>query len=282
MIRVTKNNPCPVCGRGDWCLVAEDGSACICARVSEGAVKRAGDAGWLHKLTGETKRRIPKRKPEKPKPDVDFLELTKKSKGRLTLKRLQALSDQLGVSEESLRRLDMGWDGRNYTFPMRSGYDKIIGVRVRGKDKKWSVRGSASGLFWPAGVRVEASTETLWICEGPTDCAALLDLGFSAIGRPNCSGGTKDIIDLLTYARKYGNVVNVIIMADKDPPKTRPDGSEWFPGQEGAMRLAKTIKLIVASVRVIKPPANKDIRDWYRTGATKEVVLAVAENSRFV
>ena len=42
--------PCPVCGKPDWCLVAEDGSAAICARIEEGSVKRCGDAGWLHIL----------------------------------------------------------------------------------------------------------------------------------------------------------------------------------------------------------------------------------------
>ena len=32
-IRVTKRNPCPVCGKPDWCLISEDGKAAICARI---------------------------------------------------------------------------------------------------------------------------------------------------------------------------------------------------------------------------------------------------------
>lgn len=54
MKRVTKTTPCPVCGKPDWCLVADDGSAAICARIEEGSVKKAGDAGWLHRITGPT------------------------------------------------------------------------------------------------------------------------------------------------------------------------------------------------------------------------------------
>ena len=49
-LRVSNARPCPVCHKPDWCLVAADGSAAICARVLEGSVKRCGEAGWLHRL----------------------------------------------------------------------------------------------------------------------------------------------------------------------------------------------------------------------------------------
>ena len=52
-VRVNKAHPCPVCGRPDWCLLAEDGSAAICARISDGAARRLihlhradGAPGW--------------------------------------------------------------------------------------------------------------------------------------------------------------------------------------------------------------------------------------------
>lgn len=50
MQRVSRQNPCPVCGKPDWCLVAKDGSAAICSRIQEGSIKRCGDAGWLHRF----------------------------------------------------------------------------------------------------------------------------------------------------------------------------------------------------------------------------------------
>src|SRR5207248_11062007 len=62
MIPVSRERPCPVCGKPDWCLVAEDGTAAICQRVGSG--KRCGEAGWLHRLaeparapTGRKKRK---------------------------------------------------------------------------------------------------------------------------------------------------------------------------------------------------------------------------------
>ena len=55
MPRVNKQNPCPVCGKPDWCLVAEDGSAAICKRIKDGSVKSCGDAGYLHILIDRPK-----------------------------------------------------------------------------------------------------------------------------------------------------------------------------------------------------------------------------------
>ena len=61
MRRVNRRNPCPVCGKPDWCLVAEDGSAAICPRTPDGAVKDIPGSGWLHILRkdrdGGTRRR---------------------------------------------------------------------------------------------------------------------------------------------------------------------------------------------------------------------------------
>jgi len=37
MQRVSKANPCPVCGNPDWCLITEDGSTVICQLIQEGA-----------------------------------------------------------------------------------------------------------------------------------------------------------------------------------------------------------------------------------------------------
>lgn len=47
--RVNREHPCPVCGRFDWCLIAADETAAICPRTE--SPKRAGDAGFLHRLT---------------------------------------------------------------------------------------------------------------------------------------------------------------------------------------------------------------------------------------
>jgi hypothetical protein len=49
-IRVTRHNRCPVCGKPDWCLVAPDGKAAICARIESDKPVGIKGAGWLHML----------------------------------------------------------------------------------------------------------------------------------------------------------------------------------------------------------------------------------------
>ena len=61
MLRVCRRRPCLVCGKPDWCLYAADLSAAICQRVSDRAVKKCGEAGWLH-IFGDRARQSPRRR----------------------------------------------------------------------------------------------------------------------------------------------------------------------------------------------------------------------------
>jgi DNA primase len=49
-IRVTRQKPCPICKRPDWCSVDDDGSIIICMRVSNGSVSETKNGGYLHVL----------------------------------------------------------------------------------------------------------------------------------------------------------------------------------------------------------------------------------------
>lgn len=48
--RVSRTNPCPVCGKPDWCLIERGTSPrrTICARTPSN--RRAGHAGWIHDM----------------------------------------------------------------------------------------------------------------------------------------------------------------------------------------------------------------------------------------
>ncbi len=271
-IRVTRRQPCPICTRPDWCSLSEDGRVAVCMRVESDKPCKSG--GWYHNLTEPvTVRPAPKPK-VKPVATEDFARLAVEYAEQLTNTLIPA--KMLGVSVRSLERLQMGWNGKGYTFPMRDGRERVIGIRVRGNKGKWSVPGSHNGLFWPEGV-YRGNDSPLMICEGPTDCAALLDLGFAAIGRPSCTGGVEHIVEFLQGRRR-----EVVIVADHDELKRRPDGSTFRPGQEGAARLAQEIKPLVRTVKGIKPPYHKDVRDWVRAGATRAVIESVIRNTRFV
>ena len=260
MPRVTKNRPCPVCGKPDWCLMAEDGSAIICSRIEDGSKKRCGDAGWLHVLSNRHNRHNGHRKKSFTLPMKeqlrDFGQLSQQYQHELTSTKLNRLSAQLGLSIRSLRRLQVGWDGEAYTFPMSNSQDQIIGIRRRFPDgPKVSVTGSKNGLFIPTELSSEGP---LLICEGPSDAAAALDLSFSAIGRANCNSKVE-------MAAIFVSGRDVVIVGDNDDM-----------GRAGAERLSDRLVLCCTDVRIIYPPVGiNDLRDWFSFGLTTENLMVI-------
>ena len=256
MLRVSKAHPCPVCEKPDWCLIAADGSAAICARVSEGSRKKAGDAGWLHVLAGDTARRFEarSRRPRRVErkydgPKVDFVKLAREYRQRISRRQIDMLAKTLGVTAASLVRLGVGWDGEAFCFPMCDESGRVIGIRRRfGNGRKLCVTGSSNGLFIPEGVD---GGGLLMVCEGPTDTAVALDMGFDAVGRPNCNSKVK-------MTARYVGTRQVTIIADND-----------VAGIDGAKILARELAVSGRKVRIIVPPLGvKDLRQWKKQGLT--------------
>ena len=137
---------------------------------------------------------------------------------------------------------------------MSNAAGDVLGIRLRlSNGKKISVKGGHEGLFNPEGIDAHG---LLLIAEGPTDTAALLDLGFSAVGRPSCSGGVRLLTELVHKSKPSG----VVVVSDFDANGV---------GQRGAETLATVLLAYSQSVRVITPPAGvKDAREWKRRGAT--------------
>ena len=255
MKRVNRETPCPVCGKHDWCLVSADKSAAICARVEKGSKKRSGDAGWLHifdkKCVSHQRpvTRYQQKKKNGPSATVgmaiDFAKLSEQFSSRCSERQVRFLGQSLGVTANSLKRLNVGWDGEAFCFPMADERSHIIGIRRRfGNGKKFCITGSKNGLFIPAGIE---RAERVVICEGPTDCAAALDLGWSAIGRPNCDS---KVAMTVAYVRQRA----VVIIADRDSA-----------GMRGARKLYEALMSSGSSVRIILPPDQyKDLREWKR------------------
>ena len=265
--RVSRREHCPICDRPDWCLVTGSVgalTAAICARIE--SRHAAGKAGWLHKLADygwQADRRrtvtIHSAVPQSPAPDLSLL--AARYFAAVEADHLECFAAGLGLSVESLRRLRVGWatDRFAWCFPMTDAGGKVLGIRLRAPDgRKWSVRGGREGLFIPAADAVVG--ERLVICEGTTDTAALLDLGFAAVGRPSCSGGIPLLVELVKRRRP----AEIVIVADADAP-----------GRRGAESLAVVMLAYSAAVRVISPPTGmKDARAWKQSGATPADVLA--------
>ncbi len=264
MRRVSKQNRCLICGKSDWCLTAPDNSAAICARIEEGSLKRCGDAGWLHILENRqngrnrhkcrvNKIRLVTNVSTVNSRSRDFGQLVEHYKQLLTDDKLNSLATALGVSAASLNWLNVGWDGKAYTFPMSDDIGNVIGIQRRFPNgRKVSVNGSKTGLFIPSDLPAES---ILLICEGSTDTATALDLGYTAFGRPSCNSKVEMTAN---FARGRA----VIIVSDNDSV-----------GLTGSQRLARVLSLSCPSVKIIYPPKGiKDLRQWLKAGLSKEIL----------
>ena len=169
----------------------------------------------------------------------------------LSDKTLNTLSAQLGVSADSLRRLQVGWNGVGYTFPMKDETHRIVGLIVRyANGTKVCEKESRQALFIPTDLPADG---LILICEGPSDTAAALDLGFAAVGRPSCNSGAKML-------SKFAAERSVVVVADNDAP-----------GRRGAGVLAGELVLHCPQVRIIYPPDEiKDLRQWRAAGVAHD------------
>jgi hypothetical protein len=243
-------------------MIARDGTAAICPRVPEGG-KYLGDAGWLHRLTNDPPKPSAPRAYAHPKADFDAEAMHKKFRSSLDDQMLEIQSALLRVSSLSLRRLGVGYSDEHqaFSFPMRSHAGAIIGIRLRAMNgKKFAVSGSRSGLF--IGPQIDPCD--LYVCEGPTDAAALLDLQCWVVAKPSCNGGNEEL------ARYVGlhKPKNIIVVSDRDGP-----------GVSGAERTADVLSS-KANVRVIEPLAGKDIREWKMIGCSASTLSAVVINTQ--
>jgi hypothetical protein len=250
--RVNREHPCPICGKPDWCSVTHDGV--LCMRIGEGAKRELPSGGWIYESL--ERRELPPKQDHIPKMDAE--KIYRECRRRLSLRSRDILATSLGVSRRSLEHLDVGWSCEHnaYTFPMRDSARNAIGIRLRtAKGRKYAIKGSRSGLFIPPlHLVVPKALETLWICEGPTDLAALLTVGLWGIGRPSCTGS----LDLTYGLAERVKPKSICIVADDDAP-----------GVHGAEKLRDHL----GGRTYIVTPGAKDIREWVREGATREQLI---------
>ncbi len=177
-VRVTRQSPCPICNKPDWCSISSDGAIVVCMRVSDGAVKETRNGGFLHRLSesppGFRCRTLTLSANRPGRDDLPELADYYRHQARLSPGLVKSLAGDLGLPAQSLHMLQVGWSPRrsSYSFPMKNACGNTIGIRLRNKQGgKYAVRGSRDGLFLPDGIDF---ADRLLICEGPTDCAAML------------------------------------------------------------------------------------------------------------
>ena len=211
-----------------------------------------------------------------PTPDPRLAGLAERAwrRGR---KRLPILADELGVNAVALDALQCGWatagdladlDTRcrssgAWAFPMRDATGTVIGVRLRSPGGfKYSVKGGRQGLFAPRGIAFKPG-DPLFVCEGPTDAAALLTLGLMAVGLPSAGQGG-DLLLALVRRAKPGRV---LILADDDTA-----------GEQGALTIARFLARGGVACRVASVPGGaKDARAFVNAGGGRAGLLALLD-----
>lgn len=265
--RVSARKRCAICDKPDWCSFTADGAA-RCMRVDVAppgwrCIKTHDDGGHTYRPEGEKQTTYEPRRTA-PRKLPDFGTVHGKCFSDCSYEMAQKLADRLGIKKGStLSAMGLGWHTslEVWTFPMYADPDHVIGLRTRADDgSKRAVRGSASGLFMvPADLEYWGTP--ILVCEGPTDTAVANELGFTAVGRPSCTGGKPFLVKLLTDR-------DVVIVSDSDSP-----------GRKGAEDLASALHRRASSVKVIEPPA-KDIRKWYGRGATEQSLQFLIDAAR--
>lgn len=295
---VSRQCPCPICGKPDNCKVARDGSAVWCGRVEQGSDRQNAGGQFLHVLrdrneSPEWPRRsdhqpkvsanwpssasIPKPKP----PSKDWGRIAKEAfANSAAAAARQELAARLGVDVDALVRLGVGWlhSQRCWTFPERDAVGNVFGINRRFADgKKQRMAGSQSGLTFDPGRWLESVIEPSFVLlvEGGSDVAALMTLGLSVVGRPNNTGGIELLVELLRAVPNDRTIV-VIGEHDRKPHESlSPAVKQWhkptcdgcsvcWPGKYGADTTAtKLAEQLERPIAWAFPPENaKDARAW--------------------
>jgi hypothetical protein len=272
MTAVSKDRPCPVCGKDHKCSRG-DGGLLVCGRTGgqvDGFVHlgpaRNDPQFHLYRVDdGETRNadRGPRPRPS-PAPRVDWAAEAERFAAGLTAARRQDLAADLRLPDAALDALPrLGFDARRrcWTIPEcdADGTPVGIGTRFPGGRKR-QVKGSARGLILPDGWA--ARPGPLLVVEGASDALAGSAAGLAVVGRPSSTGGVEFLARLV--ARLPDDRV-VVVVGEND---AKPDG-RW-PGRDGATRTAAALRdRLGRPVRAALPPDGaKDLRAWLvsRTG----------------
>lgn len=299
--KVTRRDPCPICGHFDWCVVSNDGGTAICMRTESDRPHDKG--GWVHILKRTLPPMRPTYMPRRAPLRPQLVDMEKVMQGfwrEFEAKHpldadgwtaLDYMQEDLWLDSAVLARLTPGRSDfyKAWAFPMRDGDGKVLGVRLREyvSGRKWSVAGSRDGLFYDPKIEAAETVShgmkgrEIVIVEGATDCAAGYAIGLACVGRSSCMTGAEHLKRLCERLR----VNRVTIVTDNDRFKERttrtasgvPVRTVWRPGIDGAERLAQDLGRMY---RLVTPP-KKDMREWLYAGLNAETFKIVADAQKW-
>ncbi len=260
---------CPMCGKQDWCSQSPDGGAFDCKR-GKGQPVPAGFEYVKDSAQGVIIKLIDQSLVVAPSADA----IQKAQVDKLTTEQCNALHDQylkdignradtlaseLGVSKDSLTKLEVGFDLQRmcFTFPERDHEQNIVGFSTRYVDgKKLCVKGSRRAATIPN--QWDSGEGPIFLVEGASDVAACITMGMSVIGRP----GAMPCDSFIHAADKLIGEIRdrkIVVVAEWD----NKDNGDW-PGKEGAIATANRLyELFGFPIYWSLPPQDeKDCRTY--------------------
>lgn len=246
---VTKQDPCPICEKPDWCGVHESG-AVRCMRIQS---DNESNGGWIHNESENPLPRPPRRhrKPRYESPAFDAPLWWRAVRFVARPHRLTSWAAQLGLPTWTIDHMGACTIGGMLCFPMYDGRGRVCGIRTRSRSgNKWAIEGSKAGVFLPTWHDPDLPP---MVCEGPTDSCAAMAFGYEPIGRPSCSGSVVHVIDTC----KRFEYDRATICADIDTKGQ---------GVAGAQKLAQAMRQKGIAVRMVTPTGHKDLREWWQSG----------------
>ncbi len=271
--------PCPICERPGTCLTGVPGTefegVTACRHVE--SEQRAGEFGFLHRNDGE------EIGPGRIRRFINFL-LAENGPGFAHVAYMastaawpvqrEKLAERTGLTSAALRRLDIGyvtsdfahkyglpWAAGACAIPMRTADGLVVGIRLRmGDGTQRALAGSRDGIFLPRDL---GDVDQVLIAEGWLDTAALLGMGFAAIGRPSCRGARRELVRWVRRKKPR----RVAILVDADPAAV-----------VGAHDLVLNLVEHVEDLRVVTLPVGvRGAFEWKRGGADGAAVQAAVD-----
>lgn len=277
---VSREKPCPVCGKPDWCRTAKGGHLVTCRRTTAAPglwrlLKTTSSGGGVFALDdGLGVRTFQPRTistaPVQARPAAALpAAWGERAKAWQTAAgdQVQVLAESLGVDAASLRAIGCGWDKgkRAWTFPVRDGVANVVGIAQRfdsprlnreGKTiTKAMVTGSRTGLFFDPRNWSQGNGPILLV-EGASDTAAAMTMGLAVVGRPSNRGGLDHLALLLLDVPASRPI---LVVGERDQ---KPDGN--WPGRDGATSTAQqlAVKLHREVGWAMVPDGAKDTREF--------------------
>lgn len=297
--RVTRHAPCPVCGSPSYCTFNPYAGIAKCMKVEEGSfAQKMSDLGpqFFHRLEEALQQKQYKKVKWKDVPRINNTQMRRWLRVWHERAKLDKLHDQrakeLGLSAESMRVLGVGWANQSeillhktrcvhkgyWTVPLYNENLNSVGVALQppadatGDERdltKKMISGSKPGMYATKTTRCGG---TLLICEGFSDTATAITMGYHAIGRLS-NTGTHNVI--IAYVEQH--LPDTVIVIPDNDPECKPRARELT--EMGALNMLDAVRKLKIECVIMKPTTAKDLRQWYLNGGTRNALDKAINNT---